>query len=129
MPHRCMNCGNTYEDNSEELIEGCECGSSLFIYENEAAAAEEIPEEERAEVKEEVESLVDEGLSDRENIKFEFDLDSIVVEEEGVYNINVSRLLKEVPLIIRKTDGVYHIHLPSAFTPDSKDLDSEELDI
>lgn len=128
MPHRCMNCGNTYQDDSEELIEGCECGSSLFIYENEAEA-EEIPEEERSEVKEDIEDLVEEGLTDRENIKFEFDLDSIVVEEEGVYNINVSRLLKEVPLIIRKTEGVYHVHLPSAFKPDSKELDSEELDI
>lgn len=123
-----MNCGNTYEDDSEELIEGCECGSSLFIYENEANA-EEIPEEERSEVKEDIEDLVEEGLAEGENIKFEFDLDSIVVEEEGVYNINVSRLLKEVPLIIRKTEGVYHVHLPSAFTPDSKELDSKELDM
>lgn len=130
MPHRCMNCGNTYEDDSEELIDGCECGSSLFIYENEAEEeAEEITEEERSEVKEDIEDLVEEGLAEGENIKFEFDLDSIVVEEEGVYNINVSRLLKEVPLIIRKTDGVYHIHLPSAFKPDSKELDSGELDI
>lgn len=123
-----MNCGNTYKDDSEELIDGCECGSSLFIYENEPKE-DKISEDERSEVKEDIEEMVEEGLEERENIKFKFDLDSIVVEEEGVYNINVSRLLKEVPLVIRKTEGVYHVHLPSAFTPGSKEIDSSELDI
>ena len=128
MPHRCMNCGNTYEDDSEELIDGCECGSSLFIYENKPEE-EELSEDEKSEVRSDIEEMVEEGLEERENIKFKFDLDSIVVEEEGVYNINVSRLLKEVPLVIRKTEGVYHVHLPSAFTPGSREIDSSELDI
>ncbi|PSG99359.1 MAG: hypothetical protein BRC29_04510 [Nanohaloarchaea archaeon SW_7_43_1] len=128
MPHRCMNCGNTYEDDSEELIDGCECGSSLFIYENEPEE-QELSEDEKTEVRSDIEEMVEEGLEERENIKFKFDLDSIVVEEEGVYNINVSRLLKEVPLVIRKTEGVYHVHLPSAFTPESREIDSSELDI
>jgi len=35
MPHRCMNCGEMYEDDSDRLIDGCECGSSLFMYESE----------------------------------------------------------------------------------------------
>jgi len=128
MPHRCMNCGNTYEDDSEELIDGCECGSSLFIYENEPEE-EELSEDEKSEVRSDIEEMVEEGLEERENIKFKFDLDSIVVEEEGVYNINVSRLLKEVPLVIRKTEGVYHVHLPSAFIPGNNQIDSSELDI
>lgn len=124
MPHRCMNCGDVYEDNSDELIEGCECGSSLFMYENEAS---DVSEEERAEVKSDIEDMVHDGLAEKENIKLEFDLDSIIVEEEGVYNINVSRLLDEIPLVIRKSEGVYHLHLPSAFKPENRELDPEEL--
>lgn len=127
MPHRCMNCGKTYEDDSEELIDGCECGSSLFMYEN--SVDSEVSEEERKEVKSDIQQMVQQGLEENENIKFEFDLDSIVVEEEGVYNINISRLLQEIPLIIRKTEGVYHIHLPSAFDPGDRDIQPKELDI
>lgn len=124
MPHRCMNCGRVYEDDAEELVEGCECGSNLFMYESEI---DEDDEEERDRVREEVEQLVQEGETDSEDIKLEFDIDSISVEEEGVYSINVSRLLEELPLVIRKREGVYHVHLPSAFEPEDADISEEML--
>lgn len=127
MPHRCMNCGKVYEDGSEELIDGCECGSSLFMYEQEIEE-DEITEDEKKEVKSEIEEMAAEGIEEREDIKFEFDLDSISVEEEGVYTINLSRLLKEIPLIIRKREGTYHIQLPSAFNPEDAKLEPEDLE-
>ena len=99
-----MNCGEVYEDDSDKLIDGCECGSSLFMYEQEES---EGLEEEDEKVVEEVEDMVARGVSEKENIQFEFDIDSISVEEEGVYSINVSRLLEEMPLVIQKQDGVY----------------------
>lgn len=120
-----MNCGKTYEDDSEELIDGCECGSSLFMYENDA---KEVSDEEKAEVKSDIEEMMQEGFSNTSNIKLEFDLDSIIVQEEGVYDINVSRLLEEIPLVIRKSEGVYHLHLPSAFKPNQRAVDTKELD-
>ncbi len=124
MPHRCMNCGEVYEDNSDKLIDGCECGSSLFMYENETS---EGLDDEDEKVVEEVEEMVAEGITEKDNIQFQFDIDSISVEEEGVYSINVSRLLEEMPLVIQKSDGVYHIHLPSAFTPENRDLNIQDL--
>ncbi|MEF8880397.1 MAG: Zn-ribbon containing protein [Candidatus Nanohaloarchaea archaeon] len=120
-----MNCGEMYEDDSDKLIDGCECGSSLFMYESEEANGGLDEEDEK--VVEEVEEMVAKGVKEKENIQFEFDIDSISVEEEGVYNINVSRLLEEMPLVIQKSDGVYHIHLPSAFSPESSDLNVEDL--
>lgn len=125
-----MNCGEIYSDDSDELLEGCECGSSLFMYENEEQAKEEKqeePEEEIEEVRDNIEEMVALGEEERENIKFQFDLDSIKVKEEGVYNINVSRLLEEIPLVIEKTEGVYKIHLPSAFKPENREVDIEDL--
>lgn len=127
MPHRCMNCGKTYEDDSEELINGCECGSSLFMYEKEDELSQEELEEERDLVKSDIEEMVAKGETEVSNIKIEFDLDSIKVKEEGVYSINVSRLLEEIPLVIEKREGVYHIHLPSAFTPDKREVNVEDL--
>lgn len=123
--HRCMNCDKNYEDGADELIEGCECGSSLFMYEEDA---EEMTEDEREEVTEKMEKAISEGVENAENIKFEFDLDSIRVQEEGVYKINVARLLKEIPLVIKKSEGTYHIHLPSAFNPETTQLSSSELE-
>lgn len=127
MPHRCMNCGKMYDDGSDELIDGCNCGSSLFMYEKEAGE-KEMSEEEREEVTEEIEEMAREGVEERENIKFEFDLDSISIEEEGVYQINLSRLLKEIPLVIRREEGNYYIQLPSAFNPEDAKLETEELE-
>lgn len=127
MPHRCMNCGKTYDEDSEELISGCECGSSLFMYENEPEASEEDLEEEKDLVKSDIEEMVAAGEKERGNISIEFDLESIKVEEEGVYNINVSRLLEEVPLVIEKREGTYHIHLPSAFNRQDRNVDVQDL--
>lgn len=121
-----MNCGKTYEDDSEQIVEGCECGSSLFMYEQDA---EEMTDEEKERVEERMEEMIAEGKTSSRDIRFEFDLDSIKVREEGVYTINVTRLLKEIPLVIKKSEGTYHIHLPSAFNPESADIDPEELEI
>lgn len=120
-----MNCGKMYEDDSEELIDGCECGSTLFMYEKEPEESEPVEDEEL--VKSDIEEMVAAGETERGNISIEFDLESIKVEEEGVYNINVSRLLEEVPLVIEKREGTYHIHLPSAFNEEDRNVDVQDL--
>jgi len=123
-----MNCGKMYEDGSDELISGCECGSSLFMYEKEEGSEAEMTDEEREEVASEIEEMAQKGIKERDNIKFEFDLDSISIQEEGVYQINISRLLKEIPLVIRREEGNYYIQLPSAFNPDEANLELEDLE-
>lgn len=128
MPHRCMNCGEVYEDDSEKIVDGCDCGSSLFMYENEEEQRdEEELKRERSEVRPDIQEMVREGEERRENIRIEFDLDSIKVKDEGVYELNISRLLNEMPLIISKSEGVYHISLPSAFREESNEVDTDQL--
>jgi predicted nucleic acid-binding Zn-ribbon protein len=129
MPHRCMNCGKIYEDDSDELIDGCECGSSLFMYEKDAepSKSESELQEEKEKVESDIRGMIQEGEEKRGNIKIEFDLDSIKVKDEGVYELNISRLLNEMPLIISKDEGVYHIDLPSAFKEEKKEVDVENL--
>lgn len=121
MPHKCMNCGEIYDDGSQELIDGCDCGSNLFMYEPE----EEISEDEKQEVKNELEEMS--LTSQSEKVELEFDIDSIRVQSEGVYEINISRLLDEIPLVVRKREGKYYIQLPSAFNPEEAKISSEEL--
>ncbi|MBY6293893.1 hypothetical protein GLU60_00690 [Nanohaloarchaea archaeon H01] len=129
MPHRCMNCGKVFNDESDKLIDGCDCGSSLFMYEKDAEPekSENELQEEKQKVESDIENMIMEGEGEREHIQIEFDLDSIQVQDEGVYELNISRLLDEMPLIISKSEGVYHVHLPSAFTEDKKEVDIKDL--
>ena len=124
-----MNCGKVYEDESDKLIEGCECGCSLFMYEKDAEPdkSEEELQEEKEKVESDIRNMVMEGEEERGHIQIEFDLDSIQVHGEGVYELNISRLLNEMPLIISKDEGIYHIHLPSAFTGDRGEVDMDSL--
>ena len=124
MPHRCMNCGEVYEDDSDELLDGCSCGSSLFMYEGNDSDGSEAQVEE---VEETVRRAIEDGLEDTEEVSFKFDLDSIVVEEEGVYTINVSRLLEEMPLVVKRSEESYHVHLPSAFNGKNRNVEQEYL--
>ncbi|MCJ7428960.1 MAG: hypothetical protein MUP66_01070 [Candidatus Nanohaloarchaeota archaeon QJJ-5] len=134
MTHRCMNCGNEYTEDDEELVEGCECGSNLFLYEKEGSSdddpAQEAVDEDAVmqEIDEYLESIKDKepGAGDT-NIRF--DLQSIRVLEEGVYEIDLKKLLDEVPLIVEVKDGNYHLHLASVFTQgEEKSLSLQDLD-
>lgn len=32
MPHKCTNCGNVFDDGSDDILSGCDCGSRKFEY-------------------------------------------------------------------------------------------------
>ncbi len=127
MPHRCMNCGEIFEDDSDKIIDGCDCGCSLFMYESDPERSETELKEEKEKVESDIQDMIIEGEEERGNIQIEFDLDSIKVKDEGVYELNISRLLNEMPLIISKSEGVYHIDLPSAFKREKGDVDINTL--
>lgn len=126
-----MNCGNRYDDGADELIEGCECGSNLFLYKKNVENREP---EELQEKKETVMEEIDKFIRDVKNkvsldSKVHFDLESIKVKEDGVYEINLRKLLDEVPLIVEVKEGNYHIHLASVFSHGKeKGLRLEDLD-
>lgn len=131
-----MNCGREYSEDSDELIEGCECGSSLFLFQKEGEDAHEVEDlkEERDEVLNEIDSFLDqmdEGGEDAEDntSRISFDLESIKVIEEGVYEINVKKLLKHVPLVVEIMDSGYYVHLPSVFKKgEEKNLSFKEFE-
>lgn len=130
-----MNCGEEYDEDDDALIEGCEeCGSTLFLYDKDGEQQEYDTEE----LQEEKKSVMDEIDKFLRDVKskvtpaedFTFDLQSITVEEDGVYQINVRKLLEEVPLIVEIKDGEYRLHLASVFSQGKeKGLRLEDLDL
>lgn len=119
MPHKCLNCGKIIEEDSDELLTGCNnCGYKLFVYQE--GDEKEISTGKREDIVQDVEEFL-EGLEEKKKVKarfdeaMEFDLESIKVQEDGVYEINLRKLLEEVPLIVEIKEGSYYIHLPSLF--------------
>lgn len=133
MTHRCMNCGREYTEDDEELVEGCACGSNLFLYEQNAESDEPAQDDvDEDEVMQEIDDYLS-SIKDNEpgagDANIRFDLQSIRVLEEGVYEIDLKKLLDEVPLIVEVKDGNYHLHLASVFTQgEEKSLSLQDLD-
>lgn len=125
-----MNCGKEYGDDAEELVDGCSCGSSLFLYQKEQEDDE--PEVEEDEVMQEIDEFLQDVKDDEKDphdSKIRFDLQSIRVLEEGVYEIDLKKLLEREPLIVEVKDSKYFLHLASVFTQgEDKSLSLKELD-
>lgn len=127
-----MNCGKIYEDGAEELMEGCECGSTLFLYQREFEDKrdEEELHSERDNIIQEIDDFI-KGVKSKikEKSKIKFDMESIKVLEDGVYEIKLRKLLDKAPLIIEIKEGKYHVHLASVFADgEFESFDIEDLD-
>ncbi len=129
MPHKCLNCGKVLKEDSEELMEGCSnCGQKLFVFEGD----KKLSDSERDTIVQDVEEFLG-NLEEEEEVRkrikdaMEFDLESIKVKEPGVYEINLRKLLEEIPLIVEMKEGEYYIYLPSAFSKDRKNIRIDDL--
>jgi hypothetical protein len=132
MPHKCVRCGNVFEDNDASILRGCSCGSVFFLYMKSPQDAQQIKEiQEELEAKEtnleqeltkqvevkkkEEEKAIKEGKIKRGVVKVKWGIETIKIPKEGVYEINIDALMKKRPIIILERGRVYFIHLPSAF--------------
>ncbi len=105
MPHKCTNCGRTYEDGSEQLLKGCECGHSLFLYFRKISKeeAEKLGAKEIKATTEE--NKLDKAKDDIWNVKI----------EDGVFRIDVASLMAKEPIILAGEEGRYLLSLSSVF--------------
>jgi len=92
MPHKCLNCGRVLGEDSDEILTGCEsCGNKLFVYQS--ARREGVTDSEREDIVRDVEDFL-QGLEESEEVKarlkeaMDFDLESIKILEDGVYEID-----------------------------------------
>lgn len=114
MPSKCTKCGRIYEEDSDIIFKGCECGNKLFFY------YRKISDEEAEKLKkagiEEAEKKLEEILEIREEggEKEGEDIWNIKVED-GVFKINVASLMQGKPIIASGEEGRYVISLSSAF--------------
>lgn len=141
MDYECLNCGNALPFASEDtLYEGCpECGCRLFSYARRQPEDLNVETGERVEdaeggggIVEEVETILLELEGEERDIvpeNLKFNLESIKVKEDGVFEISLDKLRDEKTLIVELKEGKYHIHLSSLFGESKKRIELEDLDV
>jgi hypothetical protein len=132
MPHKCVRCGNVFEDNDASILRGCSCGSVFFLYVKSQNDVEQIKEMQKEletkettlekeltkqveEKKKVEEAAIKEGKVKRGVVKLKWGIETIKIPREGVYEINIDALMKKRPIVILERGRVYFIHLPSVF--------------
>ncbi len=104
MPHKCVRCGKTYDNNSPELLKGCSCGSRVFVYLRPGQKQEKDVswlEKEFDELAEEKPVVIDEDA-----------VENIRVVGKGSYELNISALMRGERLVVKSDKDVYYIKLP-----------------
>ncbi len=121
MPNKCTGCGKVYEEGSNVILEGCECGNRLFLYfrkvsdeeAEELKVTQSIKEVKDKKIKEQIK-----GIEDTErHIKKNDEPPDIwnVKAGDGVYDLDIASLMMKEPVIVRGEEGRYLLSLSSAF--------------
>jgi predicted nucleic acid-binding Zn-ribbon protein len=119
MPHQCVRCGTLYEDGSNELLKGCNCGARLFFFikKNKLKEIQEktakLTEEEKKQIEKDVFDLVGSDIDMNEPVVL--DLESVRVLKPGKYEIDLVHLFKKEPLVFKLDDGKYMIDIIKTF--------------
>jgi len=116
--HKCIRCGMTYEDDDSSILRGCpNCGSIFFLYFKDSEQEREVKEIEKKleERKTTLEKEIEKQIEKRKRKIVKFEVETIRIPKEGVYEINIDGLMKDKPLIVLQKGKIYLIHLPSIF--------------
>lgn len=126
MPNQCVHCGKMYDDASEELLKGCECGSHFFFFVRKEQLEElqkktiELEAVDKTQVEKDVREMI--GIEEDEEAPVILDLESVRVTGPGKFEIDVVNLFTEKrPLIYKLEEGKYIIDLASAFRQKGKE--------
>lgn len=125
MTQKCIRCGAVYEDNDDSILRGCKCGSIFFLYMRKPEDIKEMKQiQQELQAKDiNIEQILAEQIEEKKskarNKKSKLKrpkiaTETIKVQEEGVYKINLDALMRKRPLVILERSGVYIVHLLSA---------------
>jgi len=118
MPHQCVRCNIFYEDGSEEILKGCNCGGKLFFYIKKAKLEEarnvvvKLSNQEKNQIEEDVLDIVGVEHKDEPVV---LDIESIRIQKPGKYELDLVTLFKGEPLVYKVGEGKYIIDLIRSF--------------
>lgn len=121
MPHQCTRCNMEYGDAAPQLLNGCPCGSRVFIFKKtdlphlpassivNAPPWVQVQQDEPSELEQQLQHLTKTATVVLE----EAPVENIKVLEQGLYEVNVQALMAGDPVIVKTDSGVYYVRLPS----------------
>ena len=115
MPNKCVRCGKIYDNKSMAVLNGCGCGSRVFLFLRDDQAAE-MALQPPSDAKPELGWLEDElsFLARDKIVSIELDAaENLRVLEQGSYELDIASLMKGDPLVVKSDKQVYYIKMPS----------------
>lgn len=114
MPHQCVRCNTFYEDGSEEILKGCNCGGKLFFYikkdklEKARSVVINLSDQDKEQIEGDVFDIIG---AEHKHEPVVLDIESIRVQEPGKYEIDLIPLLRGDPLVYKVGEGKYMIDI------------------
>ena len=116
MPHQCVRCGKFYNDGSDVILKGCECGAKLFFFvrkeliEKAKESTESLSDIQKIQIETDVRDIL--GQTDI-NDPIVLDFESVKIASPGRYELDLVKLFSGEPVVIRVEEGKYFIDLAS----------------
>ncbi len=107
-----------YDDGSNEILQGCNCGGKLFFYIKKSAIEKKeeiikLSQKEKKQIEEDIYDIIGSQI-DREK-PIVLDIETIKILKPGKYEIDLVNLFKKQPLIYKLEEGKYVIDLIESF--------------
>jgi len=102
-----------YEEGSDVILKGCECGNRLFLYFRKLSDREADELEKRTKPSASLKGIVDISKGEP-RLKKGKDIWNVRIKD-GVYEIDVASLMLKEPVIVAGEEGRYLVSLSSAF--------------
>ncbi len=127
--HQCLKCKRLYENESVPVVEGCDCGSRLFLFIKSPADIVRA-ERYRKELEQKIEQIDREKKTAAVQVrkakgqrpkaksqkqKVRFGIETIKVLDIGIYEIHLEALMQGAPIIVLSKSGSYIISFPTLF--------------
>ncbi len=126
MPDKCTKCGKIHPDDAPYLINGCDkCGGKFFFYvrpellEEAEQEVSLLSRKDMKEIEDDIRDIVSgDGIKKDDTVVL--DLEAIRVIRPGKYQIDVTNLFNQKPIVVRVGAGRYEIDLSTLMTKISK---------
>lgn len=119
MPHQCIRCSKLYDDGASEILSGCSCGARLFFFikkekleESRKEIQQTLNAVDKIKVEQDVLNMV--GVQE-DSLPVILDFESVRVLKPGKYELDLTHLFQQDPLIFKLADGKYIIDVAGTF--------------
>ncbi|MBN1166649.1 MAG: hypothetical protein JXA44_05895 [Methanospirillaceae archaeon] len=114
MPHICSRCGKEYPDASEEVLKGCVCGSTTFIYQKKRSQKNDSPIASQKKGPDETKNVKESNTDTKTHIPSGDSPESITIVRPGEYDINLVQMAQSPDRVVKiGSDGEYRLNLHS----------------